>query len=608
MIIKPQILKPLLLLLVFIGWALWQQGFLSVAEQGNSQQASSQVQVIDGDLIRVGISNNAMESLEHHRVHITANKPFVLRGTTAGGPSLQLFSAGVVLTVYRDKQGIWVSESQKKIILGPFPGSLRLEPESESSNQCETCTPDETTMQFRLPELRRRGQAPSYRGVFELMPATSSQDKLLLVNILPVDEYLKAVVPNELPPRFGYEATKAQAVAARNYAVRPREKPWPQFDICDSQYCQVYFGAGTEVDSTNQALKETQGLFALYQGEPILALYSSSHGGYSESYSNAFSDPKTQQFPAPPIAYLSGHADYPDVEAKTGDLRQEAAARKFWTDLDVRSYDQLSPHYRWKRYWTLSELTAVLNQSLRKISVTGGTRGFVTPTFGPKDTIGKLQSIKIIERGVSGKAMRLEIIGSKGHWRLDKELVIRKAFLKAGKMLPSANMVINRVDNTVIVRSKHRKNKAKHLKKWVGIEIVGGGFGHGVGMSQLGASWMSDHHQDYKAILSHYYRGIQLGSRPVVADNGQAKRTHFYSPGKEGTLRVEAGPGEAAVNVVLNGAPMWFSDTNTPRKKVKAAVVLPLWEKRKNVLTVYPDTDDPKRPVKAWIEIGNTLK
>jgi stage II sporulation protein D len=78
------------------------------------------------------------------------------------------------------------------------------------------------------------------------------------VNVLPLEDYLKGVVPNELPVRFGLEALKAQAVAARNYTIRPRTRVYHNFDVCDSVQCQVYFGANTEHPLSNKAIEETK--------------------------------------------------------------------------------------------------------------------------------------------------------------------------------------------------------------------------------------------------------------------------------------------------------------------------------------------------------------
>lgn len=97
-----------------------------------------------------------------------------------------------------------------------------------------------------------------------------------------------------MPVSFGLEALKAQSVAARNYVLSPRVKANSNYDVVDSVASQVYFGANTERDLSNKAVDETAGIVATYDWDLILAQYSSTAGGYTESYSNAFSDPYTK--------------------------------------------------------------------------------------------------------------------------------------------------------------------------------------------------------------------------------------------------------------------------------------------------------------------------
>ena len=136
--------------------------------------------------------------------------------------------------------------------------------------------------------LKRAGKQALYHGAFELTP--NSNGTFNLVNMIEVEDYLKGVVPNEMPVHFGLEALKAQTVAARNYALSPRVKSSPNYDLVDSVASQVYFGANTEKPLSNQAVEETEGIVAIYDWDLILAQYSSTAGGYTESFSNAFSD------------------------------------------------------------------------------------------------------------------------------------------------------------------------------------------------------------------------------------------------------------------------------------------------------------------------------
>ena len=114
-----------------------------------------------------------------------------------------------------------------------------------------------------------------------------NRGKFNIINVLDAQSYLKGVVPNEMPVSFGLNALKAQAVAARNYANRP-QNVYKNYDICDSTACQVYYGANSENPLSDKAVEETQGIFALYNKEPILALYSSTGGGITEDYEQVY--------------------------------------------------------------------------------------------------------------------------------------------------------------------------------------------------------------------------------------------------------------------------------------------------------------------------------
>ena len=139
--------------------------------------------------------------------------------------------------------------------------------------------------------LKRKGTQASYRGFVEVVRSSKDISKFSIVNVLSLKNYLRGVVPNEMPVRFGLEALKAQTVAARNYAVTPRIRAFEEFDVCDSVACQVYFGANTEDTLSDEAIEKTNGIVALdNEDKPILALYSSTAGGYTESYEYALYD------------------------------------------------------------------------------------------------------------------------------------------------------------------------------------------------------------------------------------------------------------------------------------------------------------------------------
>ncbi|MCD7879325.1 MAG: SpoIID/LytB domain-containing protein [Candidatus Gastranaerophilales bacterium] len=377
--------------------------------------------------------------------------------------------------------------------------------------------------------LKRKGKQALYRGYIELTRSSKDCSKFSVVNVLSLKNYLRGVVPNEMPVKFGLEALKAQTVAARNYAIAPRIKAYQEFDLCDSVACQVYFGANTEDSLSDEAVEQTNGIIAIdNEDKPILALYSSTAGGYTESYKYAFSDPETKAFPSKDIHYLSATPDKPEFEL----LNNEKSAEKFYTS-QPESFDDMSPYYRWSKEWSKDELEEVLSKTLISQSKTG----FVSPQLFSKEDFGKLQSINVLERGNSGKIIKLQIKTDKNTYIVSKELVIRRCFQKNGISLPSANFVITLIDSEKPV-----------------YKFSGGGFGHGVGLSQWGAGKMSYLGFMFDEILMHYYKGIKLATIPVrVAGNSKVIEKIFYTEHEKAKVCILNKSGLSKMKILVNG-------------------------------------------------------
>lgn len=380
--------------------------------------------------------------------------------------------------------------------------------------------------------LKRAGNQALYHGAFELV--ANDYNTFNLVNMVEVEEYLKGVVPNEMPVSFGLEALKAQSVAARNYVLSPRVKASKNYDVVDSVASQVYFGANTEKPLSNQAIKETEGVVALSGWDLILALYSSTAGGYSESYSNAFSDPKTKEFPSDGKSYLKGKPDIIGLEP----LDDEDRAYEYYTT-KPDSYDIRSSYYRWEKNWNAAELKNVIQNNLAAQSLTG----FVKPAFNKGDVLDDLTDIKVVKRGVSGKIVEMEIITKTKKYKIFKELVIRRLLTKDGKALPSANVVFDLI-----------RDKNDNLTE---IKAYGGGYGHGVGMSQFGAGFMGKElNKSYKTILQHYYTGITLATKPSILSSNPAQLSvtqNFYAEDKHAKVIIDNKYGIGKLSIEVNG-------------------------------------------------------
>ncbi len=427
-----------------------------------------------------------------------------------------------------------------------------------------------------VKDLTRKGKPALYHGAFEVIQKEDRKG-FYLVNLVETQEYLKGVVPNEMPVRFGLEALKAQAVAARNYVLTPRTQAYKEFNVVDSVASQVYYGVNTEADLATRAVMETDGIVALYNNEPILALYSSTAGGYTESYSHAFSDPLTKMFPSINKPYLTAVPDKSEFKS----LEDENDAKKFY-ESKVPSFDIESPYYRWRKQWAVGELENVLKTTMIAQSKTG----FIHPAFKQGDDLGKIKDIKVMKRGASGKAVEIELMTTKGCYRIAKELVIRRVFQKDGVSLPSANIVFEKnLDNYGNVTD---------------ITIFGGGFGHGVGMSQYGAGYMATKlNQPYYNILRHYYTGINLGTMPKTICGEEVKET-FWAPIGRAQL-VITNSTAAKIAVKINGRTLEFPVTKTIFQKDYRIDISRYIEDGENTIVYYPPTLG--RAVTLYVEL-----
>lgn len=436
-----------------------------------------------------------------------------------------------------------------------------------------------------VKNLKRASKPALYHGAFQLLK--KNDKRFNLVNLIEVEDYLKGVVPNEMPVRFGLEALKAQSVAARNYVLSPRTKSSHNYDVVDSVASQVYYGASTENQLSNQAVHETTGIVALYNWELILALYSSTAGGYTESYSYAFSDPVLKAFPSEGKPYLLAR---PDILSQTPLNTEEAASEYYKSKPD--SYDIRSPYFRWEREWTADELKKALETTLPGQSAAG----FVKPVFNKGDKLDALKEIVINKRGDSGKIVEMEIVTESQNIKVFKELVIRRAVTKDGKALPSANVVF--------------ENNKDEFGNLVSVKAYGGGFGHGVGLSQFGAGFMgSELKLPYEKILQHYYSGITLGTKPVIvsSDVGQRAVTqHFYSNDKKARLIVDNKYQVSKLIADINGREVTFDLPKSilPAKRICDIDISKYINKGINTITFfYPMEEGDKKGLRLYVEV-----
>ena len=308
---------------------------------------------------------------------------------------------------------------------------------------------------FYFPELERAEENIGYEGSLEIRKTSQG---LLLVNILPMESYLCGVLPSEMSASFPMEALKAQAICARTYAMQQQEDGRAKAygaDLDDSTSYQVYNNRchGAETD---QAVKETTGLVMLQAGVLADARYYSTSCG------------------------LDLHMDLSDDSVFAAFLQEDKR----------RSVEAEEPMYRWRTSIRLADLQT-------------------------KTEWKKIERLEITERDDRGAAVCLEVTGQKSTGeesvceRIEGEYQIRQFLALADpvitlqdestregwELLPSAFILLNPVWEG---------------KDLTGYEILGGGYGHGEGMSQNGAKHMAEQGEDCETILKNYYGRIEI--------------------------------------------------------------------------------------------------
>lgn len=551
-----------------LAWVKYLLVFIFIFNVGKvfAQTCINPVNVSDSEkTIKVGISDSGFKTLLYNQIPIVATAQFFAYDKATHKLIAQFKPTDVAIVKF--SSGNFEIDVNNKPVVKNLSGVVVF---------------DSLQGILGVKDLKRNGKQALYHGVFELTPKNNSQ--FYLINVLDLQNYLKGVVPNEMPVRFGLEALKAQAVAARNYALLPRTKDIREFDVDDSVASQVYFGAGTESPLANEAVGQTDGLVALYGWNLILAQYCSTAGGYTENYENAFSDKNF--FPAKQRPYLKGRPDIYSVAP----LNREEEARLFYMSYPD-SYDMRSPYYRWQREFAPDELKATLQKTLVAQSKTG----FVKPEFKDGDVLGDIKELKVTRRGVSGKVMDLDIVTSTKTYHINKEIVIRRLLQKNWVSLPSANVVFD--------------NQYDADKKLTKIIAYGGGFGHGVGMSQYGAGFMgSSLHKSFDKILKRYYAGITISTVPVILseNSGQKNLTQeFFTPYQSAFLVVDNKFQIKEFNANINGRDVTFelSTSLVPFNRYSRIDISSYLKKGKNSITFsFPDNISGKA-IRLYVEL-----
>jgi stage II sporulation protein D len=330
----------------------------------------------------------------------------------------------------------------------------------------------------------------SYRGELDILIADDG--KLLIVNRVALEDYLLSVVPREMPSSYPIEALKAQAVAARSYAVSQiAASSGAPFDLYATTESQVYGGYSSEDPITTAVVRATAGQVLTHQGQVISAVYHASSGGHTEHSENVWMSYR---------AYLRG----------------------------VPDFDQASPRYQWERAMTPAEVSS-------KLAAAGHNIGQLLDIV-PSD-----------QKGVSGRTLAMTYVGSSGSVTLRSEdsrrflglqsgwfdvvvqpggtgdAITQMAYTSpvviAGSQTSDPSVVTLRVGQAYAVGAEgtlYRPSRYSVLYKGTvvgSVEFSGRGWGHGVGMSQHGAGAVAAQGWTYERILTYYYQGTVLEQR-----------------------------------------------------------------------------------------------
>jgi len=339
-------------------------------------------------------------------------------------------------------------------------------------------------------------------GQFQFIEGSSGVEVNVEKSLMTIEDYLKKVVPSEMPVSFGVNALKCQAVCARSYAyTQLTNNYYSEYGahIDDSVSFQVYNNTYDSAES-DEAVIATAGMVAVYNGELVKTYYYSTSCGYTADVCAWGSD--EDNYPQ----YASVRAGTSDYNA---DIKSEKTFEQFITAKDSSDYDSEADMYRWKTVIGISELTAHFNSLIGSYLRKNGSV-YILENGEPSDKvvndIGNIASVKVIERGCGGVVAALMVEGSKETCIVKGENAVRSlmgnnkcAIITQSReiyndILPSAFCIFKPVyDNGTLVS----------------YEITGGGYGHGIGMSQNAVKKMSET-MDYTDILKFFYNNIEI--------------------------------------------------------------------------------------------------
>lgn len=402
------------------------------------------------DTIRVLLMTTGFESLYHQKITLSCDTEAVLEYGNGKDIETQKVAAGEVITIKPDDAKL---QRGRLIFRSLEDGGL-----------------------ITVSHLERAQGQPVYSGHMEI---TKETEGLLLLNEVDLEEYLKRVVPSEMPPTYQLEALKAQAICARTYAWRQIQgNSYSQYGahVDDSTNFQVYNNTNT-FEVTDSAVNETFGQILAYEDVPIEAFYYSTSCGHGTDGSVWGGNPDA-------TPYLNAISI--DNKGKTLDLSSNESFEAFIKNVGTDAYESEFAMYR----WCVKTNSKILSEKI------GG--------------VGRITGLTVAERGPGGIAKTLKVVGTEG----DKNFTTQS---KIRSILGNASLTYTRNDEseysgweTLPSAFIYIENNGTDTENVTWFTIYGGGYGHGAGMSQNAAQGMAKAGKRCMDILHFFYKDCDI--------------------------------------------------------------------------------------------------
>ncbi len=442
------------------------------------------------------------EQMENIRVAVRDNE-----GGGIYHKSLEFYCEAPMRIVY----GKYDDRKQEEI---PAGQTLTIDPDSSylKGGRVEIYT-DLGTERIELRSQQRAYGIPTYRGMMEI---ADTEQGLVLINELPLEEYLYSVVPSEMPASYPIEALKAQAICARTYGYRYLEQPGYQnigAHLDDSVGYQVYNNIAENVNST-RAVKETSGIVLKYDGEPVNVYYYSTSCGFG-SDAGVWNESQKEEMPYLKSEYIG---DFKEGEGLLPeDVADEECFTRYISEGDDLAYEREEPWFRWT--CTVEELdTALMLERLKvryeaapdKILYAKGEAGGETGDFVSEkpEKFKKIYDIRCLKRKEGGVIDELLLETDQGTYKIISEYNIRYILNQGADVIRQDGSVYE--SNTLLPSAYMIINVVKSEQNVVGYTILGGGYGHGVGLSQNGARAMGLKGMNCEEILEFFFESCRM--------------------------------------------------------------------------------------------------